>query len=129
MIHVARRLGRALDSFFGFRRGMRNLLSALLILCSLAVIGLPQQKKNLASDDDIRISKDQPTIYITFVRSGKREPVHNSESKEGVWLRLHNNTKWTLLLEASGAGGKVFARGDEEEVGMYYGVEVVPEPQ
>ena len=56
---------------------------------------------------------------------GKREPLHTEESDKGVWLRLHNNSRWSLVLNAYGARGRVFATGREEEVGMFYGVEQV----
>jgi hypothetical protein len=106
-----------------------KLLLAIFILCSLATVGLPQQEKTPPIDSDVRISKAQPTVYITFVRLGKRKPEHTDESNEGVWLSLHNNTKWSLVLHAYGAGGYTFARGDEEEVGMFYGIEEVSEPK
>jgi hypothetical protein len=61
------------------------------------------------------------------LRFGKRQPIHTGESDEGVWLRLHNNTRWPLVLNARGAAGHVFALATEEEVGLFVSVEEVPE--
>ncbi|HSS22460.1 MAG TPA: hypothetical protein VLL54_20485 [Pyrinomonadaceae bacterium] len=49
--------------------------------------------------NEIRHEKDKPTVYITFERAGKREPQLNGESDEGIWLRLHNNTRWSIKLD------------------------------
>jgi hypothetical protein len=70
-----------------------------------------------------KAAASNPSVYLSFVRLGNREPVHTDESGKRVWLRLHNNTRWSLVLNAYGAGGRVFATGKEEEVGMFYGVE------
>jgi hypothetical protein len=107
---------------------MRILLIVTLIL-SLAAL-TPAQKRRMPQQAKAgSISKDHPSVYITFVRTGKREPEHTSESDQGVWLRLHNNTYSKLLLNAYGAGGYAFARGDEQEIGMFYGVEKVEKPK
>jgi hypothetical protein len=74
-----------------------------------------------------KASVSNPSVYLSFVRVGKREPLHVSESDKGVWLRLHNNTRWSLVLNAYGAGGYVFATGKEVVVGMFYGVDEVQE--
>jgi len=46
-----------------------------------------------------KLLEDKPTIYITFERVGKRAPLRNGESDEGIWLRLRNNTRWAIILE------------------------------
>jgi len=43
-----------------------------------------------------------PTVYITFERAGERKPLKEGESGKGVWLRLHNNTRWSLTLAMNG---------------------------
>ena len=84
-----------------------------------------QRSKTHRPKNTFRILKHKPTVYITFEQFGQREPLRLNESNEGVWLRLHNNSRWSLILEAHGTNG-VFATGKEEEVGMFYGVEEVP---
>lgn len=55
-----------------------------------------QEAQRAANNEKVSLQKDRPTVYLTFEREGKREPIHPSESNEGIWLRLHNNTKWTI---------------------------------
>ena len=50
----------------------------------------------------VRPNKDRPTVYLTYERSGRRVPLSNGESERGIWLRLHNNTKWKLILRVGG---------------------------
>jgi hypothetical protein len=75
---------------------MKKPLWAMLILCSFALTASPQQHRPRASNEDLRLSKDKPTIYITFERAGERRPLFANESNQGVWLRLHNNTRWAI---------------------------------
>jgi hypothetical protein len=89
---------------------MRKLLLALLIMCTLSAVCLPQQVNSPTPDGDIRISKEHPAIYITFERRGKAinpmesrmaETGEASKSKEkgdDYWLRLHNNSRWAILF-------------------------------
>lgn len=80
-----------------------------------------QTRKPNSPSSDIRLSRDKPSVYISYERSGKRKPLHVSESDEGIWLRLHNNTKWTIKFPVSGS---LETHGD---VGMFYTLEVVSE--
>ena len=75
---------------------MNKTLWAILVLCSLALTAFSQQQKQGASNGDVRLSKDKPTVYITFERAGERKPLYASESNQGVWLRLHNNSRWAI---------------------------------
>jgi len=101
----------------------------IFIACSFVAVAPAQRRKTRRVSSDIRILKNYPTVYISFERLGKREPRRTDEGDEGVWLRLHNNTRWRLSLKAYGAPDKAFARGNEEEVGMFYEVEAAPKPQ
>src|SRR5438270_806464 len=75
---------------------MIRMMWAALFLCGLALTVFPQQQRQSASNGDVRLSKDKPTLYITFERAGERKPLFASESNRGVWLRLHNNTRWAI---------------------------------
>jgi hypothetical protein len=76
--------------------------SVTVILCSL-VLGLyAQQRRFSGTQSELRLRKDMPTVYITFERAGKRKPLEQGESDQGVWLRLHNNTRWPLTLAMNG---------------------------
>src|SRR2546423_554526 len=87
---------------------MKFLLTGLLF--SLALSAAAQQTTT-QTVDDIRIAKDKPTVYLTFERFGKaidpsrsriaETQVATSESKkkgDDVWLRLHNNTRWSIVF-------------------------------
>lgn len=76
------------------RLAMSAVLLGLFCLASLA----GTQKK----PTDVRLVDKKPTVYVSFVRAGPRRPLENWESDRGVWLRIHNNTKWRLVLNAGG---------------------------
>lgn len=89
---------------------MRNLFLTLMLFGSLTPICLSQHVNNAASDADIRISKDHPSIYITFEKRGKAvnpmdsrlaetgQPSKSKEKGDDIWLRLHNNSRWAILF-------------------------------
>lgn len=101
---------------------MKMLISFLIIsfIATVSFVSAQTRKPNRPSSE-VRLSRDKPSVYISYERSGKREPLHASESDEGIWLRLHNNTKWTIKFPVFGA---TEAHGD---VGMFYILEVVSE--
>src|SRR5690349_3818024 len=41
---------------------------------------------------------DKPAIYITFEHFDKVPPNNTDKSKQGIWLRLHNNTRWAISV-------------------------------
>ncbi len=45
---------------------------------------------------DVVVAKGNPTVYMTFERAGTRKPLDAGESERGIWLRLHNNTPWSI---------------------------------
>ena len=92
---------------------------AALMICSICAIALAQHKSNAHTKHIGRLKKDQPTIFITFVREGKREPLYEGESNQGIWLRLHNNMSWPIHIPAFDVPK---ARG---EVGFFYDVTAI----
>ena len=96
------------------------LFSAFCFLHTFGFVGAAQPSKKLTRP--IVLSPAKPTVHITFVKFGKREPRHSSESSEGVWLRVHNNTKWPLTFFGFGK----FVNEREDEI-VFYGVEEVIE--
>jgi len=85
---------------------------AVFVLLVVGGIISAQQSEPCGTRAGILLSKDKPTIYMTFERAGKvkRMPTRlaatdtssepsedqNDESIEAVWLRLHNNTRWAI---------------------------------
>jgi len=88
---------------------MSKPLALVTILVALSRLAVAQSAPCDASKD-VRIDKTNPGIYLTFERLGKAvnspstrlmEPSDSSNSKQNgsdVWLRLHNNTCWTIQL-------------------------------
>jgi hypothetical protein len=48
--------------------------------------------------ENIKINQNQPSVFIKFERFGKRKPVGDDESEDKVWLKLHNNTRWSIYF-------------------------------
>jgi hypothetical protein len=102
-----------------------HVIFLLLVAVSLSTVVFAQRTKTRRINKSVRVLKDKPTVYITFENFGERESDEPGESDKIVYLRLHNNTRWSLVLQAHGASGKSLTTGKEEEVGMFYGVEEV----
>jgi hypothetical protein len=79
---------------------IRSLLTAFGFWFLLAVAVHAQGP--LGSIGQVRLNKDKPTVYLTYERSGPRAPLTNGESRKGIWLKLHNNTKSRLVLRVGG---------------------------
>lgn len=88
-----------------------------ILLCSFVIAGYSQSPKLVQSFTNVRVNKKKPSVYISFERKGKRPPLFAGESSEGIWLRLHNNTKWNILIAAFGIAD---IKG---ETGVYYELE------
>ncbi len=74
-------------------------------------------QKDSQTKPTARIQKDKPTTYITFEHLGFRKPEYVNESDKGVWLRVHNNSQWSIFFRAHGVSKN---RGD---VGLFYEIE------
>lgn len=96
------------------------LFALLLFICFPASYAHAQRKATRQARSSVRLIKNKPSVYITFERTGRREPMEVGETNMGIWLRLHNNTRWGISFCASGVPE---AYG---EVGMYYEVQEIP---
>ncbi len=65
---------------------------------------------------DFRIDKRLPSVYLSFEKFGPRKPRYPSESEQGVWLRLNNNSCWEITVKTFGVTSEY---GD---VGLFYDV-------
>lgn len=76
---------------------MRVLVFFLAILISLTLLSVKTKAQfREMKSKDVRIVKDQPSVYLSFEREGKREPLEEGESEKGIWLRFRNNSKWQV---------------------------------
>jgi hypothetical protein len=103
---------------------MIKLILFIFVMCSLTSVAPAQRRDNSRGRRNVRISKKHPTIYISFVRVGKSKPEQAGYSGERVWLRLHNNTRWSINLQAHGSRDESY--GDHR---LMYEIEAVPEPE
>jgi len=102
---------------------MKTIISYSLILICLSFNFVAQtQDKKGEQYKDVRVNVSKPSVYITFEKSAKRKPLHQGESDEGIWLRLHNNNIWSINFRVNGVPNKSY--GDYT---IPYGVEKLPE--
>jgi len=66
------------------------------------------KNKSQILNRNVRIDSTKPAVYIDFVRIGEGEKLGNDESKEQVYLKLVNNSKWSIYVAASGNGKETF---------------------
>jgi hypothetical protein len=85
-----------------------KLLASIFLICVFIISTSAQHRKLQIRQFDPRISKHNPTVYISFVRTGKADPVLNGESDQRVWLRLNNNTRWAIWIDANGVPSKLY---------------------
>jgi hypothetical protein len=89
---------------------MGKLFLLIIVLLVASTVAFSQSVPQCDASKDARIDKNHPGVYLTFERLGKAvnpldtrllEPSDTSESKQkgsDVWLRLHNNTCWTIQI-------------------------------
>jgi hypothetical protein len=70
----------------------------------------------------IKLRKHRPDVFISFVKFGRRTPLESGESDQGVWLKLHNNTRWPIWVPSFGAPSEY------GEAGLHYDVRRFPRP-
>jgi len=71
-----------------------RLLCLIFLLLSLPFIGLcqhPEDRNGLAKE--LLIKSNEPSVFISFEKSGKAHPLFQGETDDRYWLRLRNNTK------------------------------------
>jgi hypothetical protein len=100
---------------------MKMVFLSLIAFCLIVTSIDAQQKKISRRRDDVRLMKDKPSVYISFERFGEREPLEPGESREGIWLRFHNNTKWPIFFRAFSVPKEL------GEAGMYYEIRELPQ--
>lgn len=48
----------------------------------------------------LAIDPQRPFVYLEFVRLGPRQPLTEGESSSGIWIRLRNNSKYPIDVDA-----------------------------
>lgn len=93
---------------------MKGLVFLILILLSVVILH-GQQRASADLKSDVRVNMKMPSVYITFERAGQLKSPEPGDDRERVWLRLNNNTKWSLLLEMSAAPSEEYG-----DAGLFY---------
>jgi hypothetical protein len=96
------------------------LVQAIAVMLGVTISIYANPSKSDAGTGKVKINQAKPSVFISFVKVGKREPLESGESSEGVWLRLHNNTRWTVWLPSFGVPE---GAGD---IGVHYDLERMP---
>ena len=93
---------------------MRSILSITVVL--LSFVGFQaQQRMSSTFQRDVRLERKKPSVYITFARAGQLKSPDPGDEKERVWLRLHNNTRWPLMLDMSAVPSAEYG-----DAGLFY---------
>ncbi|MFN2533338.1 MAG: hypothetical protein ABR555_18805 [Pyrinomonadaceae bacterium] len=69
---------------------------SVAFLTVLTLIPFWHQKNLRLGQDSPLLSTDKPGVYLSFERDGERKSLYAGESNQGIWLRMHNNTKWAI---------------------------------
>lgn len=85
---------------------LKRLLTSfgLCFLLAAAAQGIGRQEPTAK----VRHHKARPAVYMTYERSGRRIPLSNGESEKGIWLRLHNNSRWKLVFRVGGVPNRSY---------------------
>jgi hypothetical protein len=100
-------------------RGLIYVLRTTVHILLAVGIGAAQPRGKTAS---VFQDPSRPGVYISFERTGRRLPMRVGETSEGWFLKIHNNTRWSLTLESLGDGPK--QNGDADLV-----YDVIEDPQ
>jgi hypothetical protein len=100
------------SSLSEIKPGCKRLAGLLLALfaCGAHFAASGQAPKPCPARGDLAIAKDKPAVYITFEREAEFSPAAgrmasggsegeqkpSGEKVQGIWLGLHNNTRWAI---------------------------------
>ena len=85
---------------------MKKILIFLLIFVSMAIClpGQSRLKKKILKErkqsikERVKIDQTKPTVYIDFIKVVDNEPFNVGEPRERVYLKLVNNSKWSIYV-------------------------------
>ena len=86
-----------------------------IVLCIFTNHNNAQKSKNVS----VKINETKPSVYITYNHKGTREALFEGESKNRIWLKLHNNTKLNIFF------CEFSVSKEYGETGVFYNVERV----
>jgi hypothetical protein len=90
-----------------------------LALLTINASAIPQRTRG-DKTGRLRLQRDKSSVYISIVRVGKIEPLYTGISDQHIWLRITNNTRWPIWLDASDVPSREYG-----EVSLYHTIESV----
>jgi hypothetical protein len=105
--------------------------SAWIILLLTAFALEPALTQQARGKNSMLLDPSRPSVYLQYDHEGVRQPVYAGESRSGMWLHIHNNTREAICIrtESLYIGSKVapltLASG-RHVLGIRDGVEVAP---
>jgi hypothetical protein len=126
--------GRYTKIFNDRIEGFMRLIFLLTVFALFVCPRLGQKAKSNKSissnrQASIKIDKKQPSIYITFEKFGKRTPLRDNESGDGIYLRFHNNLRYSIRFCAFGISDEaeqLIAYSKDTQMGLNYDVILNP---
>lgn len=96
---------------------MVKMLCVILVALGVAAPCVAQRRGVRDTQDNVRLIRNKPTIYIEFVKAGvyqqrrrtfarswgpppSRPDEETVDSYEAVWLRVRNNSRWAINFDA-----------------------------
>lgn len=82
-----------------------RLLLCLVVFALIPILGQStnaQSTKNSKKSQNEKLDSQKPSVYISFEKVGTREPIGDGSNSDKVFLRLHNNTRWTISFCVNG---------------------------
>ncbi len=73
--------------------------NVLVRIALLGVVGSRPADSQVGEKPKLALDSAKPYVYVEFDHAGRREPVEDGEPVEGLWLRLVNNSNFTINVE------------------------------
>ena len=95
-------------------------MKRISLLIAVIIVGLSLtshtvgQKRSMISPESVRIDEKLPTVFLALERTGIFKDADDRIEERRVWLRLRNNSRWLIKLDASGGNKSV------EDAKLYY---------
>lgn len=89
----------------------------IVFLCTIAHLFCWPILGQKHAETSLKIVRDKPNVYISYVRRGKQAPIFEGESENRIWLRIHNNTKLKIFF------CEFPVTKEYGDVGIYYDVD------
>lgn len=102
---------------------------ALSFLVLTFTVEAQHKKRTGGKAPNPTVIASRPGVYLSFERRGNRRPLRDDESGKGIWLRLHNNMRYSINICTFGIseeGEQLIMHGKDTQIGIYY--DVAPNP-